>query len=80
VSDILFKDSNYFGNVANTPELTTEVQYGDLIQIDPQKLSDWKYVDNGKLKGGYTIRMLRKNLSESEKTQFDATLGFIIED
>ena len=39
-----------------------------------------KYLYNGKLKGGYTIRAIRKHLSESEKVQFDAALGFIIED
>jgi len=38
------------------------------------------YLSDGVLKGGYTIRVLRNQLSAKEKKDFDENVGFIIED
>jgi uncharacterized protein YegJ (DUF2314 family) len=62
------------------PESTTDVKIGDKIQILNDNISDWMYVDNQKLRGGFTIRVLRKRMTESERKQFDAENGLIIED
>lgn len=80
VSNIRFSDSKYFGVVDNLPESTTDVQIGDTIQIVNDNISDWMYIDNQKLKGGFTIRLLRKRMTELERKQFDSENGLIIED
>lgn len=80
ISDITLKDDKFYGVVANLPESTTEVSLGDTIQIANENISDWMYVENQKLHGGYTIRLLRSRMTESERKQFDEESGWIIED
>jgi len=80
VSNITFENNKYFGVVDNLPETTTDVKIGDTIQIVNDNISDWMYVDNQKLHGGFTIRLLRKRMTEPERKQFDAENGLIIEE
>jgi uncharacterized protein YegJ (DUF2314 family) len=80
VSSISIKDNEYFGVVDNLPEATADVKVGDTIQIENENISDWMYIENQKLRGGYTIRLLRNRMTEEERKQFDAENGLIIED
>ncbi|WP_153800858.1 YegJ family protein [Foetidibacter luteolus] len=79
VSNITIKDNKYFGVVDNLPESTTAVKLGDTIQIKDDNISDWMYIDNQRLRGGYTIRVLRNRMTEQERKQFDEENGLIIE-
>ena len=78
INGLFKKDGEYFGVVDNLPEFTKEVEQGDTIKIDKNQLSDWMYLDKNKLKGGYTIRLLRDRMSEEERTEFDKTSGMIV--
>jgi len=80
VGNLTSDGKSYRGTVNNEPQLTKVVKYGDQVTIDPQRISDWMYLDKGVLKGGYTIRVMKKNLSEEEKKAFDQEVGFIMED
>lgn len=80
LGDIFLKDEKYFGIVDNLPAETREIGEGDTIEVDIKNISDWMYVDSGKLRGGYTIRVLRNRMSDVEKKQFDEEYGLIIEE
>lgn len=80
VGNLSSDGKSYNGTVNNEPQLTKAVKYGDQVTIDPKRISDWMYLDKGVLKGGYTIRVMKNNLSEKEKKAFDQEVGFIIED
>jgi uncharacterized protein YegJ (DUF2314 family) len=80
ITDITIENDKYFGIVGNLPEATTEVQLGDTIQIENENISDWMYVENQKLRGGFTIRLLRKRMTKREREQFDFENGLIIEE
>jgi uncharacterized protein YegJ (DUF2314 family) len=56
------------------------VEAGEEVRVDPEKISDWMYVDNGVLRGGFTLRVLRSRMSPQEREQFDSEIGFGIED
>ncbi|MBW1656631.1 YegJ family protein [Flavobacterium quisquiliarum] len=71
VGNIVFKDGKYSGILNNEPEYVKEYRSGDQIEVDPSKISDWMYIENGKLFGGYTIKVLRNRMSEEERKQFD---------
>jgi len=79
LTDITKKGDQFYGVIGNEPNSTTEVKLGDTILISNAKISDWMYIQNGKLKGGYTIRVLRDQLSEEEKKAFDEQNGFTVE-
>lgn len=78
--NIIIKDKKYVGIVANLPESISNIKIGDTIRILKNNISDWMYIDNNKLRGGYTIHLLRKRMTDSEKKQFDAKSGLIIEE
>lgn len=80
IADIQQKGDEFIGVVGNLPEVTTEVKLGDTVQIHKDRISDWMYLDQKKLKGGYTIRILRDRLSDDEKKKFDTENDFIVEE
>lgn len=79
MTDITRKDNQYYGVVGNLPSSTMEVKMGDRVMIPKDKISDWMYIKNGKLIGGYTIRAIRDQLSEAEQKAFDDENGFEVD-
>lgn len=80
VSDIVLTNGKYRGVINNVPEQTKEVDIGDTILIDNSRISDWMFVEAGKLHGGYTVRLLRNRMTEEEKNAFDRENGLIMEE
>ena len=78
INGLFKKDNQYFGIVDNQPEYSSEIHLGDTVKIDNDRISDWMYLENSELKGGYTIRLLRQRMSEIEREDFDKTTGMII--
>ena len=52
---------------------------GQLVSVNPNEISDWLYIDNGKLVGGYSVRVLYSELSPQDKQEFDRAADFKIE-
>jgi uncharacterized protein YegJ (DUF2314 family) len=46
--------------------------------VKPKEISDWLYIDNGKLVGGYTVRAHYNELSPQQKQEFDRDADFKI--
>ena len=78
-TSIVIKDGHYFGVVDNLPDLTTKVNFGDRIQLDKENISDWMYADNGVLRGGYTMRLIRSRMTPEKQKKNDANFQFKIE-
>lgn len=55
------------------------VTFGDQVEVLPSKISDWMIVEDNKLIGGYTIRVLRDEMSDDKKKEFDQSVPFTIE-
>jgi uncharacterized protein YegJ (DUF2314 family) len=60
------------------PELKLEM--GKKITIDEKDIVDWMIVQDGKLIGGYTIRLAVKRMTPEERERFLQTLDYSIED
>jgi uncharacterized protein YegJ (DUF2314 family) len=69
------KDGKLLGQVDNVPESVTSIKLGDKIEIERNKISDWFYIEDNKLIGGLTIRVLRDRMTPVEKTEFDRQFG-----
>ena len=68
---------NLFGVVGNEPIDVRNVKFNQKIGIDNSMVSDWMIIENGRLIGGYTIRVVRDRLSGQELQNFDKGLGGI---
>lgn len=53
---------------------------GETIRVDEKDIVDWMIVEEGKLIGGYTIRLAVLRMSPEEREQFLETLDYSIED
>ena len=69
----------YYGPLDNEPYQIKKYALGDEINIPVDQISDWMYVDDGKLVGGYTLRVVRDSLTEEQRKEFDTTIPFKIE-
>ncbi len=75
LSYITFESGTYYGIVDNTPEFTKSIKEGEKIQINLDNISDWNYIKNDTIFGGYTIKVVRDALSDREKNAFNESLG-----
>jgi uncharacterized protein YegJ (DUF2314 family) len=80
LKEITKKKGKYEGIVNNEPEYISNLKFDDTIKINLENISDWMYLDNDILRGGFTTRLLRKRMSESERSQFDSSHFYKIED
>ena len=67
------------GKVDNAPVEMKSLRVGKKVTVRPEELSDWMYVENGRLVGGHTVRAYYRNLSAAKKRQFAQNAGFRLE-
>jgi uncharacterized protein YegJ (DUF2314 family) len=79
LSNVRVDGDKITGQINNEPEFIATLRMGDEVTVDAADLSDWYYVQDGKLVGGYSIRVFRDRMSAEERAQFDSGLGFTIE-
>jgi uncharacterized protein YegJ (DUF2314 family) len=79
LSDASFDGTQFSGRVDNEPMDVKNVKMGQTASAARNEISDWFYVDGGKLVGGYTIRVLHARMSPEERKDFNAHAGFKIE-
>jgi uncharacterized protein YegJ (DUF2314 family) len=63
------------GVVASEPQLK-KLRFKQTVEFDPAYISDWMYVDHGKLVGGYTIRLLRERMTTEKRKTFDSSVPY----
>ena len=78
LSDVSWDGKVFSAVVDNEPVDTKEVKLGDRVQVAPDELSDWMYVEGGSLKGGYTIRVLHYQASPVEQEEMLKQVPFSI--
>ncbi|WP_457673534.1 YegJ family protein [Thiolapillus sp.] len=76
---VWYNDGRFVGVIDNEPDKIRSVNIGDKVDVARNRIFDWMYVENGKLVGGYTLRVLRDNMSEKEREKFDRSISFRIE-
>ncbi|MDR3401732.1 MAG: DUF2314 domain-containing protein [Chthoniobacter sp.] len=79
IGNLTFDGKNFHGKVNNKPLDVRTVQLGQTVTVTPGEVSDWMFVKNGKLVGGYTTRVLYARLSPRDKAEFNKEADFKIE-
>ena len=79
LSPVTFDGTKYHGTVNNHPEKVTGVKLGSLRVIEPHQVTDWMYVEDKKLVGGFTIRVARDKLSPKERIEFERMTPFLFD-
>ena len=67
------------GVVNNEPEFVSTIKLGQRVSQPEGRLSDWMYVREGVLQGGYTIRAALEALSPAERENQIRAMGLRLE-
>jgi uncharacterized protein YegJ (DUF2314 family) len=79
LSELKMKGNKLIGELVGTPEVIARLHPGDFIEVNKDSLSDWYYVQNGKMVGGYTIRYFYNKMSKEEQLKMEQDMGVEIE-
>ena len=78
LAPVSYDGQNFQGTVNNTPQKVKNVKMGDKVKVEPsQKISDWMYVENRRLRGGETLRVLRRRCPRPVRVDFDKSVPFV---
>jgi uncharacterized protein YegJ (DUF2314 family) len=79
VDGVTYTDGIFKGSMGDDiPSL--KLFAGDKIKVARENILDWMIVEDGKLVGGYTIRLAYQRMSPEEKERFLETLDYSLED
>jgi uncharacterized protein YegJ (DUF2314 family) len=78
-TNINITPSGFSGVINNKPQKTIKVKEGNPIKFTRQNITDWMYTENGKLRGGFTIRLIRDRMTVKERAKFDTAFVFKVE-
>lgn len=79
VDEVTYSDGAFRGNMGDDiPSLKLEA--GEKVNVQEEDILDWMIVEEGKLIGGYTIRLAVQRMTPEERERFLETLDYTIED
>ncbi|WP_165793777.1 YegJ family protein [Hyphococcus luteus] len=68
-------DDGFTGVINNEAAVVEKVSLGEPYAFTADEISDWMYVQNGKIHGGYTIRAMLPSMPKEEAAQYQALLA-----
>ena len=78
LAGVHFNGNRFVGVVDNRPSYISGLKIGDRASVNPDEVIDWSYVEDGRLVGGYTIRVLYSELTPAEREDFEKKADFHI--
>jgi uncharacterized protein YegJ (DUF2314 family) len=78
MADLVWRGGKPTGVIA-VPPARRDLKFKQRVEIDFRYLSDWMYVEDGKLVGGSTTRLLRRRMTPEERMKLDAESPFKID-
>lgn len=77
LGDILYDGHTFKGRVGGTPYQPAPP--GAEMKVKRADITDWMYLDGGKMVGGFTVRAIRDSLPPDKRAEFEKRLPFRIE-
>ena len=75
VADLNLSGKKPQGVIADEPRMKG-LRFMQQVSFDPADITDWMYIEDGKLVGGYTTQLLRQRMSSEERKQLDASVPY----
>ncbi len=79
LSQVTVEENGFKGTIDNDPLTLKGVHAGTQVSLATDHVSDWMAIDDGVLVGGFSIRLLRNRMSNSERASFDHSVDFVVE-
>jgi uncharacterized protein YegJ (DUF2314 family) len=78
LSNVKIVGNHFEGQIDNQPRKIQGLQLGQVVSVKRNEISDWLYIENGTLVGGYTVRAHYDQLTPQQKQEFDREADFKI--
>ncbi|MFZ6655173.1 DUF2314 domain-containing protein [Undibacterium sp. TJN19] len=75
INEIQFDGDTVTGVLLNNPQWFDSIKAGDAVSVPLAEIGDWMYSINGKVYGGYSIDVIRSEMSSSERNEHDQAWG-----
>jgi uncharacterized protein YegJ (DUF2314 family) len=69
------KGRTYSGQVRNDPHSVKNLKFGDTITFSERHIADWRYIEDGRLKGNFTTCVLLKRQPKRDAAAFMKKYG-----
>ncbi|MCP4319652.1 MAG: DUF2314 domain-containing protein [Hyphomicrobiales bacterium] len=69
-------DGDIEGSINNEPRFVMTVKFGQRYKIPEKDISDWMYIQGGKIYGGFTLRAMLHRLSAADAARMKKELAF----
>ena len=79
VDEVTYQNGVFRGAIGDDIP-TLKLEMGEKVSVEEEDIVDWMIVEDGKLIGGYTIRLAVQRMSSEERERFLETLDYSIED
>lgn len=80
LSELSYDDQGFHGVLGNDPEFVEGLRHGDQVNVPVEAVTDWMIVEENRVIGAYTVRVLRGRMSPEERADLDRMTGLIFED
>ncbi|MBC8144178.1 MAG: DUF2314 domain-containing protein [bacterium] len=71
----IFEADSLVGVVEEVPMYAKTIKVGELIRVHRHGISDWMYLEDGKLRGGFTMRVAIDRLPPDQQAEQKKQLG-----
>src|SRR5207247_7223268 len=79
VADLRYDGSVFHGVIANELQSISGLWFKQPVEVQLGQISDWMFVQDGKLVGGYTSRVLRKRMTARQRAEMDTHIPYSFE-
>lgn len=79
LSEPSFESGRASGRVANEPLSATHLKLGQNVSAPESDVTDWMFLEQGILRGGYTLRVLLSRAPPAEREKQLQEMGFRLE-
>ncbi len=76
ISQIKIINGQMKGIIDNSPNDIPSLKLGDTISVNEEGISDWMFIKSDSIYGGFTIRVLRDRMNETERAKLNRSLGY----
>lgn len=79
LTSVTYRDGTFTGTLNNEPRDLTTVSLGDELSVSKADIADWMYLDDGRIAGGYSIRVVMQAAPPEQREAMQATMKFMDE-
>jgi uncharacterized protein YegJ (DUF2314 family) len=76
VSDLKLDSEPYSGKIADEPGIVKKVKFGQEYSFTRSEITDWMYMDKGKMQGNYTLRVELESMPPKEADALKKKIGW----